>query len=168
MLYKAIQELLSFCICSNISEYDVNASVALAFLEFLVENNVSTCVLKNHVSAVKAMCVVYRLKFQVWDHPRVKYFLKAVQINQPLKILSKNVMDVSTLQKTVDCFARMSNAVVYRAVFVVAFFGFFGLPNCVPHSIREFDPSRHFTGVDVFFENDSVNLLVKWSKTLQN
>ena len=58
--------------------------------------------------------------------------------------------------------------VVYKAVLLTAFFGFFHLSNLAPHLIAEFDSARHFTGGgSVFFQENEVKLLIKWSKTMQ-
>ena len=56
---------------------------------------------------------------------------------------------------------------VYKAIFLTGFFGFLRLSNLSPHSAATFDPTRHFTGADVFFTKKFVKLLVKWSKTIQ-
>ena len=77
-------------------------------------------------------------------------------------------MDVSVLEMIIKQCVKMSNAVVFKAIFCVVFFGFFRLSNCVPHAIGEFDATRHFTGADVFFSKNSVKLLLKWSKTIQH
>ena len=61
---------------------------------------------------------------------------------------------------------RFSNAEVYKSV-LTAFFGFFWFSNLALHAISEFDSARHFTVGDVFFEENEVQLLVKWSKTIQ-
>ena len=55
-----------------------------------------------------------------------------------------------------------------KAIFLTAFFGFFRMSNLAPHSIAEFDTSRHFTGGDIFFQKKFVKLLLKCSKTLQS
>ena len=53
-------------------------------------------------------------------------------------------------------------------MFLTAFLSFFHLSNMVPHAIHQFDFSRHFTGADVFFQSKCVQLLLKWSKTIQS
>ena len=145
----------------------LNVSNVLSFLEFLVQNGVSIHMLKNYVSALKAVCVIYQLHFNCFDHPRVRLFVKSIQINKPLVVKPKNVMDVSVLETIIAKCAALSNPVVYRALFSVAFFGFFRLSNCVPHAMAQFDHTHHFTGADVFFSKHSVKLLLKWSKTIQ-
>ena len=56
---------------------------------------------------------------------------------------------------------------VYKAVFLVAYFGFLRLSNLAPHSIGLFDASRHLTARDVTFTQKFVKINLKWSKTLQ-
>ena len=46
--------------------------VVLAYLEFLVKNNVSIHMIANHVSAIIAMAVVYSINYQIMDHPRIR------------------------------------------------------------------------------------------------
>ena len=47
------------------------------------------------------------------------------------------------------------------------FFGFFRLSNIAPHTKAEFDSTKHITGGDVFFLENEVRMLLKWSKTIQ-
>ena len=73
-------------------------------------------------------------------------------------------MDVNTLKKSVHWCDHFYMGIVYKAVFLTAFFGFLRLSNLAPHSHLSFDPSRHVTGGDVIF----VKIILKWSKTNQN
>ena len=54
--------------------------------------------------------------------------------------------------------------IVYKAVFLTAFYCFLRLSNLAPHSRLSFDASRHITGGDVIFAKK----FAKWSKTNQN
>ena len=56
---------------------------------------------------------------------------------------------------------------IFKAIFLVAFFGFFRLSNLAPHSFSSFDISRHLAAGDIFFSKKIVKILVKWTKTLQ-
>ena len=130
-------------------------------------NNTSVHMLSNYVSALKAMSMVHNINFTLFDHPQVKYYLKAVKINRPLAVPKRNVIDIPTLKRFISLVSTLKNALTLRALFLVAYFGFFRLSNLVPHVARDFDPSRHFAGGDVFFGKTTVKLLLKWSKTLQ-
>ena len=165
---RLFRNFVAFCICSDVKLCCMSVSLVLLFLEFLVKNAVTVCMIQNYVSALRAVSVVYNLRFQVFDHPRVTYFLKALRINRPLAVSkSKNVIDVSTLKNIVSICDEMPHGQVLKAVYLTAFFGFFRLSNLAPHAVHQFDLQRHFTGSDVFFYTHDVKLLLKWSKTLQ-
>ena len=88
--------------------------------------------------------------------------------NQVLLALPKrNIIDLSTLKAIIAATQKFSNSTLYKAVFLTAFFGFFRLSNIAPHAIAEFDCTRQFTGGDIFFRDKEVQLLLKWSKTMQ-
>ena len=74
---------LAFCIVNKVSMMNVSVKVLLAFLECLVYNKCSACVIANYIFAIRANLVLYELPFLVLDHPRIKYFLKLVRINRP-------------------------------------------------------------------------------------
>ena len=114
--------------------------------EFLVENEVSVNMVKNHISAIRAMSIVYDLQFSAWEHPKVRYFVKALKLHRPMVLTKRNIIDIATLKRMVALCQRFPNAEVYKAVFLTAFFGFFRLSNLAPHAIVEFDGTRHFTG----------------------
>ena len=79
----------------------------------------------------------------------------------------RNIINLNTLKSIIAATQKYSNSQVYKAVFLTAFFRFFRLSNIAPHAVGEFDATRHFTGGDVFFTNKEVQLLLKWSKTIQ-
>ena len=164
---RLFRSFTGFCICINVSVKMTNLSTVMSFLEYLVVNNTSVHMLSNYVSALKAMSVVHNMNFTLFDHPQVKYYLKAVEINRPLAVPKRNIIDIPTLKRLISLVSSLKNAATLRALFLVAYFGFFRLSNLVPHVAHEFDPSRHFAGGDVFFGKSTVKLLLKWSKTLQ-
>ena len=72
---------------------------------------------------------------------------------------------------TFPCWNESQNLVItliFRAILLTGFFGFFKLSNLAPRSILTFDPSHHLTGHDLFFTKNLVKILIKWSKTMQN
>ena len=54
--------------------------VSPQFLESLVENNTSVCMIQIYVSALTAMSVVYNLNFTIYDHPCIKYIIKSLNL----------------------------------------------------------------------------------------
>ena len=58
---------MAFCIYTKACIVNVNVKVVLSFLECLVVNSCSYCMVANYVSAIKANCVLYDLPFWVLD-----------------------------------------------------------------------------------------------------
>ena len=54
--------------------FQLSVACILPYLEVLVQNNVSIHMLNNHLSAMKAMAVIYNIPFANVDHPKVKLF----------------------------------------------------------------------------------------------
>ena len=143
MLFRSF---VAFCLFAKVSLENTSVSAALSYLEFLVENEVSVNMVKNHISAIRAMSIVYDLQFSSWDHPKVRYFVKALKLHRPMVLTKRNIIDIGTLKRMVALCQQFPNAEVYKAVFLTAFFGFFRLSNLAPHAIVEFDSTRYFTG----------------------
>ena len=125
----------------------------MAYLKFLVQNNVSANMLSNNVSALKANFVRWGLDFNIWDHPHIKYFRKAVKINRPLCPVRRNIMSLETVEKLITSCISFKSHLTYQAMFLLAFFGFLRISNLALHSYAQFDPSRHLTPSDIVFKN---------------
>ena len=158
---------VAFCIVAGVLMSNVNVEVVMSFLECMVQNHCSCAVLENYMSAIKANFVLYDLPFLVFDHPKIKYFIRSIKINRPLSLRPHNTIDLSTLKRISRACLDLPHGLVYRAVFLIGFFAFFRLSNLAPHSLSSFDASRHLTGHDVFFTKKLVKVLIKWSKTIQ-
>ena len=61
----------------------------------------------------------------VFDHPQVKYYVKAVKITRPLAVTVKHIMDISTLKHLVQLAVVCKNDITLKAMFLVGYFGFF-------------------------------------------
>ena len=153
--------------CSKIIIWCISLQEIMAYLEFLVENNVSANMLANNISALKANFVKWGLKFKIWDHPRIKYFLKSVKINRPLRPTRRNIMSLDVLRKLIKACDTLESNYTYKAIFLMAFFGFSRISNLAPHSYSQFDPSRHLTPTDIVFKKSTMTVALKWSKTMQ-
>ena len=143
MLFRSF---VAFAICAKIKLYSLSLSEALSYLEFLVDNGVSTHMISNHISAIRAMYVLYDLPYEMWDHPKIKYFVRSAKLSRPIALPKRNIIDLNTLKTIIAITQKFANPKVYKAVFLTAFFGFFRLSNIAPHAISEFDSTRHFTG----------------------
>ena len=77
-------------------------------------------------------------------------------------------LDIDLLQKIVNQCEKFSFLVVFKPLYLVAFFSFMRLSNLLPHSISTFDHTRQLAKGDVIFGQQGAVLVVIWSKTMQN
>ena len=94
-------------------------------VQYLVVHDVSVHMLNNYVSALKAMCILYNLPFNVFDHPKIKYFMKAVGINSPLRVPQKHTIYIPTLQRLISLVESFRDGITYKAMFLLSYFVFF-------------------------------------------
>ena len=157
---------IAFCVVVKVSLTSVSVKLLLSFLECLVVNKCSVSMICNHVSAIKANFIVYDLPFQVCDHPKIKYFIKSLKINRPLKVSHHNIVDIPMLRRMSEMALTLPGGKIFKAVILMGFFAFLWLSNLCPHSLTSFDPSRHLTGADLVFTKKYVKVFIKWSKTM--
>ena len=121
---------VAFCIYTKACIVNANVKVIVSFLKCLVANSCSYCMLANYVLAIKAHFVLCDLPFHVLDHPKVKYFLKALKINRPLKVKSHHYHHIITIPWLIEISMAcegFTSAVVYRAAFLLGFLAFLRL-----------------------------------------
>ena len=162
------RNFVGFCCLADILIQDISLHSVMAYLEYLALNKVSVHMVANNVAAIKANFVMYGIDHSVMEHPRVKYFLKSMRINRPLSVPVRNVMSLQNLVDIVHLCDNILFGSVFKAVFLIAFFGFLRISNIATHSIASFDPSRHLTASDVKISKNFMTLTIKWSKTNQN
>ena len=136
---------VAFCVYMKISLACIDAQSVLSFLECLATQKVSVHMIANYVSAIKPQLVVYCLNYSIIDDPKIKYFLKSIRINWPLALPCRNIMNLKDLKSISVMCDGLRIGFVYKAVFLVAYFGLFRLSNLSPHSQNAYDHTRHLS-----------------------
>ena len=93
---------------------------------------------------------------------------KSVSINSQFAPSPKGIFDIKTMYHISISCDLLGDPCLFRAIFLVAFFGFLRMSNIAPHSSKKFDPSKHILRQDLFFQPPGVHVTLKWSKTLQD
>ena len=157
---------IAFCIYMRVTMCDVHVGVLLAFLECLNVTKVSVSMICNYLAAIRAKFIMYGLSTVSLDDRKLHYFVKSLKINRPLSITRCNIISIEDLYVMVKCCDSLYMGQVYKTVFLLAFFGFFRLSNLCPHSFNTYDFTRHLAEGNVFWDVNSLKILIKWSKTL--
>ena len=123
--------------------------------------------LKMFHMTFKAKLVVLGLNTSPLDDRKIKYYVRALKLNRPINVTVHKIISLDILLKIVQQCDYIYMCKVFKAVFLVAFLGFFKLSNLAPHYFSTFDFTRHLAGGDIIFDRKMVKILVKWSKTIQ-
>ena len=122
--------------------------IVLAFLEYLYMNSISYKVITSYVSLLKKAAHKYH-------------------INTRFTPTVRGIFDITTLSLISQTCESLEDAALFRAVFLLAFFGFLRMSNIAPHSRYKFDRNKHFLRQDIIFAPPGAHILLKWTKTLQ-
>ena len=83
---------LSFTIFADLPVAQVKIFHVLAFLECLKTNGMKACQIQNYVSAIRSFYIRFSLPHEVWDHPQIAMFTKAVQKTAQFSIRLPNLV----------------------------------------------------------------------------
>ena len=80
----------------------------------------------------------------------------------------RGIFDTHTLYNISLSCDILTDPILYRAIFLTAFYGFLRMSNITPHSLRKFSQEYHFLRQDLIFAPPGAHLPIKWTKTLQH
>ena len=116
----------------------VNVDYLLVYLEFLVLNSYNHGYIANQLAGIKATFVMYALPTAIFDDDRVRYFMRSLRLESPLRVTLHSVIDIPLLSKIVAQCDSMAMGQVFKAMYLLGFFSFLRLSNLVPRSITTF------------------------------
>ena len=147
---------------------DLSAQNILICLEFLVKNHLSPRVVRNYFSSISSLSNFYHLDASDLSHPAVLRFLRSLSINYTFRPTPRGVFGIRVMYDMSKACDSLHDPILYRAIFLVAFYCFLRRSNIAPHSIRQFSQSKHFLRKDLIFGPPGSHLLIKWTKTIQD
>ena len=163
----AFRLFIAFAVFMNTQLHQVTVDFLLMYLQFLVVNDTSPAQPGNHLSAIKANYAVFNLSVTPFESQKVRYFIRALKLNAPLRVTLKEVIDIPTIREIVKQCDTMYMGQIFKSIYLLSFFSFLRISNLVPHAKSLFSPFKQLTSEDIFLQPTSAVILVKWSKTLQ-
>ena len=113
------------------------------------------------------MATKYDWDLSAFNGFTVNLLLKSLSVNSEFNPRSKQVIDVKTLENISMACDGLRDPILFRAIFLTAFFAFFRISNIAPHSVAAFSNSKHLLRKDVLFAPPGAHILQKWSKSMQ-
>ena len=102
------------------------------YLEFLAQKNFKACSLRNNVAALKHFFALFDWPVKALTYRRVQLLLKSVKMNVKMNVKIKGVISISMLKRLMKIVHKFYNGVTHKALFLVAYFGFFPLASLLP------------------------------------
>ena len=140
----------------------------LAFMEYLAQSGMSPDNITNHITGIRSMSIVYGIDTALFRDQRIPLFIKSLKINRPLAPVVKILIDQTLLLQIVTVSAHLQFPIVYKALYLLAFFSFLRISNILPHAAKNFDKTKHLCVGDVVFAFQRAVIVVKWPKNLQD
>ena len=140
----------------------------LIFGEYLHNNNISFKVIKQYFSSLSTCASFYNFDTKSFSHPLLSRFICSISINSKFSPSPKGIFDIRTIYLISMSCHILPDPLLFRAIFLVSFYGFLRMSNIAPHSLSKFDPNKHFLREDLIFTPPVAHMIMKWSKTLQS
>ena len=165
---RMFKDFLAFLISADLHLSQVNTVIVLAFMEFLHKNGSSPANISNYLAGIRAMYIVNGLQTSPFMDDRLPLFIKSLKINATFSPSPLQIITVEILHQIIKSCEALQLPYIFKPLYLFAFFSFLRLSNILPHSARQFDPTRHLTRGDLIFTQNSCTVIIKWSKTIQN
>ena len=137
-------------------------------MEYLHQNSISPKVVRNYIFSIASQAKFYPIQHQDINHPAVARYLRSISIHSRFQPTPRGIFDVKTLYAISMSRDHLSGPILFRAIFLCAFYAFLRMSNVAPRSTAQFDPGKYFLRQDVIFAPDGVHFIIKWTKTLQD
>ena len=107
------------------------------------------------------------LDHSIFSSYRVQLALRSIEINSRYTPSPKLPITPDQLESIIGVMRRKGEDPAVICAISFAFIGLFRQSNLAPPTERAFDPTRHFTRGDVTRVPGGVEVVVKWTKTIQ-
>ena len=128
---------LGFLVAAGLSLKQVDISVLSTFMEYFHTQKCKVATISNHVAAL-TFFILYDLPTAVFKDDKLQYFIKAFKLNRPLLLKNIPIFTEQTLFRIVEVCNDLEH--VFTTLYL---FSFMRLSNIVPHTIAQYDYTRH-------------------------
>ena len=122
---RTFKMFLAFVIFYKIQDCTTETTIVL-YLEFLIQNGLSTVSLHNALSVLQHYFALYSWNVANLSSRKVVLMCKSGKNNLPLKPKVKGIFTVDMLERLVHLTSDLPNAETFKALFLFAFYGLLG------------------------------------------
>ena len=161
------------CFRGFVNHYNINVQCIqdhdiLAYLEFLCIKGWKYNTIVSHMSLLKNVFFKLQLPAELLASRSVKLMLRSCSLTLDFKPTVRGIFTLPDLANIIQSCNTLNDPKMYKFLFLLSFFGFLRISNCVPRSSRNFDPRRHLARGDILVAPPGLQIVIKWSKTMQS
>jgi integrase len=164
----AVSSLAAFCIFYNLQFPAVTVLTLLSFVEFLNDNNLAPATIKNYLSSCKAKFKQAGLPVVNFNSNLVKLALKALYKAKNSNFKPKHIITNVQFEQLVVVMQHHPLYLFYKLALLLGFLGMLRISNVANISFRQFNLNKHLSRGDITINSNGLQILLKWTKTLQN
>ena len=162
------RDFLGFLVAAGLSVYQVTVVTLLAFMESLVQQEFSVSNIVNYMAGIRSYFIIYGLNTSPFRDERLHLFQKSLKYTRKFVPKTTTIINTDLLLSILSAYATLPFPSIYRALYLLSLFSFLRLSNIFPHTIKNFDVTTQLCRGDLIFSQDSIVVIIKWSKTIQN
>ena len=159
---------LAFLINYKVQINQVDYKHFMAFIQMLINARLSPRTIQGHISAIKYTSAKFNLPTSFLSHNLVHHLIKSIPQLPSNPLTIKQLFTPSLLQQLLLKQNSFPHPLLYKALYLLAFHGFFRISNLVPNSLQTFNLSQHLARGDIIFGHPGAHIVVKWTKTINN
>jgi integrase len=164
----AFKTLAIFCLLFSVPFPHISTVTLLAYIEFLADNKYNISTIKNYISACKSKFKQLALPIVSFESELIRLSLRSLEHNAPNQYKYKPVFDFLQIYQVIEVMVSHPMYLHYKMAVIIGFMGMLRISNVAQISLKQFDPNKHLTRGDLQIHNNTIQIHLKWSKTMQS
>ena len=118
------------------------------------------------MAAIRSQFTLHGLDTSAFSNERIHLNQKSLYARK--FFCESYIITIDMLFQILNFTNTLQFAIIFKALYVFCFFSFLRLSDILPHSMASFDPTRQLCKGYPIFSSDTITVIIKLSKTLQN
>ena len=160
---------VAFCLQFHIDDLAPTPTQLSAYVEFLLQSNISPATVPNFLSGVKHYLQAASMDTSALNSYTLGLTLRSLRITYTDTPNKKAPLNLHHVQKLVHyCDLKGLLGFTLKLAILLGFFGLLRISNLAPISTQKFDPSRDSTRADLQLHPPGLQFTQKWAKNRQS
>ena len=155
-----------FCFLHGWDPMCPEINTIISYTQSLIKKNVKYGTINNHLSGIKTVLSWHGCSSTIWNSPKLLWNRKSARNTLRCLEPEQSVMDFEHLLVCLVMTEDTCHAPIHLAL-ILGFFGLLRVSNFKANNLNEMDKSRNMQLQDITEKNNSLHILIIWSKSNQ-